>query len=168
MRWLRDAGDRVGRDFAYLVLGLGTSVLCFVVWVVALSVTLPLLLFVVGVPLVLLGAYAFRWTAEVERHRAALVLGTPPRGHYRGRPGDGFPRLLRDTVTDPQTWRDLAWLVLNSVVGFAFGVIAIHAMALSQARLASQLLGSQPSTRRSDTDSKGSSDGDVDLAQTAS
>ena len=29
------------------------------------------------------------------------------------------------TLRDPQVWRDLAWLITHSVVGFAFGVIAV-------------------------------------------
>ena len=29
------------------------------------------------------------------------------------------------TLRDPQVWRDFAWLITHSIVGFAFGVIAV-------------------------------------------
>ena len=75
--WLADRGARAGLDLAYLAVGLATSVIALVVWVTALSVTLSLLVFIVGLPLFLLSTIAFRWTAELDRRNAALALGRP-------------------------------------------------------------------------------------------
>jgi hypothetical protein len=127
--WLGRTLACAGVDLAYLAIGGATAVLGFVVWVTAVSVTIPLLVFVVGLPLFLLSAVAFRWTAELDRRNAALALGTPLRGHYRDLGGEGVLGRLSGTAGDPQTWKDLAWLVLHSFVGFVFGVLAVSLVA---------------------------------------
>jgi hypothetical protein len=117
--------ERTARDAAYLSLGLLTSILAFAVWVTALALSVSLIVFVVGVPIVLASAFVMRWTAELDRRNAELVFGRPIRGHYRKPTVRGWLPRLRATVTDPQTWRDLAWLITHSVIGFAFGVLAV-------------------------------------------
>ncbi len=72
-------------------------------------------------------AYVMRWTAELDRQNAALVFGRPVRGHYRSHRGHSLGSRVLNTLRDPQVWRDLAWLITHSVVGFAFGVIALVA-----------------------------------------
>jgi signal transduction histidine kinase len=121
--------DRSGRDFAYLALGGLTAVLAFAVWVTAVTVTLTLLVFIIGLPVFLLSAIVFRWTAELDRRNAVLALGRPLRGRYRDHRGERFLDRLRSTAADWQTWRDFAWLVVHSVLGFAFGVAAVTAVA---------------------------------------
>jgi signal transduction histidine kinase len=125
---LADSAARAGLDFAYLAIGLATGVLAFCVWVTALSVTISLLIFVVGLPLFLLSAVAFRWTAELDRRNAALVLGEPLRGTYRDHGGEGFFERLASTAGDLQTWKDLLWLILHSGLGFVLGCIAATAV----------------------------------------
>jgi hypothetical protein len=120
---------RTGLDAAYLGVGLVTSVLAFGVWVACVTASLSLAVFIVGLPVMLLSAYAFRATAELDRHNAALVLGRPLRGRYRNHYSEGFFGRLRATLTDPQTWKDLLWLVAHSVIGFGFGVVAVSLVA---------------------------------------
>ncbi len=110
---------------AYLTLALLTSILAFAVWVTALSVTLSLAVFVVGIPIALGAAYVMRWTAELDRQNAALVFGRPVRGRYRDHRRATFLGRVSATLSDPQVWRDLAWLVTHSIVGFVFGVVAV-------------------------------------------
>ena len=81
-------------------------------------------MFVIGVPVVIGSAIAFRWTAELDRRNAAWLLGRPIRGVYRAR-GSGVRGMLMTTVRDPQTSRDLVWLVLHSWLGFTFGCVAL-------------------------------------------
>jgi hypothetical protein len=121
--------DRTARDAAYLTLGLLTSIIAFGVWVAALTVSLTLAIFIVGIPVVIASAYALRWTAELDRQNAALVFGRPVRGHYRSHRGHSLGARVLNTVRDPQVWRDLAWLITHSVVGFAFGVLALSLIA---------------------------------------
>jgi hypothetical protein len=127
---LAPALNRTARDTAYLLLGLATSVVAFGVWVTALTLSVTLAILIVGIPVIIGSAFVMRWTAELDRQNAALVFGRPVRGHYRSHRGSGSlgSRVL-NTLRDPQVWRDLAWLITHSVVGFAFGVIAVSLVA---------------------------------------
>ncbi|HEY2054661.1 MAG TPA: sensor domain-containing protein [Solirubrobacterales bacterium] len=120
---------QAGRDFAYLSIGGLTAILAFCVWVTAASVVLSLIVFIIGLPLYLLSVIAFRWTAELDRRNAALLLGRPLRATYRDHRGESFLARLSSTTRDEQTWKDLAWLVVHSVLGFAFAVVAVSAVA---------------------------------------
>jgi hypothetical protein len=122
---LRRLLRRTGLDMAYLTGALLTSVLALAVWVTAVSVTLSLAVFVIGIPVALGAAYVMRWTADLDRRNAALVFGRPVRGRYRDHGRASFLGRVRATLGDPQVWRDLAWLITHSILGFAFGVIAI-------------------------------------------
>ncbi|TDC41724.1 sensor histidine kinase [Micromonospora sp. KC213] len=85
-------------------------------------------------PVPFLGLALVPWTmtlvrkrADLERRRASRtgVLVTRP---YHPSPeramADGWQR-FRWTVTDPATWRDLAWLLPGAIVGFTLGTIAV-------------------------------------------
>lgn len=121
--------DRTARDAAYLTCALLTSVLAFGVWVAALTLSLTFGLLIIGLPIVLGAVLAMRWTSELDRQNAALVFGRPVRGHYRSHRADGLFSRVFKTLGDPQVWRDLAWLITHSVLGFAFGVIAVSLIA---------------------------------------
>ena len=121
--------NRTARDVAYLALGLLTSVLAFGVWVAALTLSLTLAILIVGIPVIIGSAYALRWTAELDRQNAALVFGRPVRGSYRSHGGHSLGARVLNTVRDPQVWRDLAWLITHSVVGFTFGIAALTLVA---------------------------------------
>jgi signal transduction histidine kinase len=117
------------RDLAYLSIGGLTSVLAFCVWLSASIATLTLIVFIIGLPVFLLSAVAFRWTAELDRRNAILLLGRPLRATYRDHRGERFLTRLSNTARDRQTWKDLAWLIIHSVVGFGFAVVAVSALA---------------------------------------
>jgi hypothetical protein len=121
--------SRAGRDTAYLTLGLLTSILAFGVWVAALIVSLTLAVLIIGLPVMIGSAFVIRWTAELDRQNAALVFGRPVRGAYRSHRRPTLWGRLKATLADPQVWRDLAWLIVHSVVGFAFGVLALTLVA---------------------------------------
>ena len=121
--------DRTARDAAYLTCTLLTSIAAFAVWVAALTLSLTLGLLIIGLPVVLGAAYVMRWTVELDRQNAALVFGRPVRGHYRSHRATGLFARVFKTLRDPQVWRDFAWLITHSVVGFAFGVIAVSLVA---------------------------------------
>jgi signal transduction histidine kinase len=121
----RATAERAAVDARYLTIGLGTSVLAMALWIAAVSLSLSLAVFVIGLPVMLFSANAFRWLADLDRRNAALVLGRPLQGRYRDHGGDAFLARLSATLRDPQTWRDLEWLVVHSIVGFAFGCAAL-------------------------------------------
>jgi signal transduction histidine kinase len=125
----RAVAVRAGLDVLYLTIGLATSIVAMTVAIVGVTVSLSLAVFIVGLPVILLSALAFRWTAELDRKNAVLVLGEPLRGRYRDHRGERLLARLAGTVRDPQTWRDLAWLVLHAGIGLAFGIAAIALVA---------------------------------------
>ena len=84
---------------------------------------------IIGLPVIVGSAYVMRWTAELDRRNAALVFGRPVRGAYRRSRGGSIIARVLGTLRDPQVWRDLAWLITHSVVGFAFGVLAVTLVA---------------------------------------
>ena len=122
---LAPAPLRIARDLTYLIAGLATSVLAFGVWVAALTLSLTFAILIIGIPVIIGSAYVMRWTAELDRQNAALVFGRPVRGHYRSHRGHSIVARVVNTLRDPQVWRDLAWLITHSIVGFAFGVLAL-------------------------------------------
>ncbi|EST36342.1 sensor histidine kinase [Streptomyces roseochromogenus] len=67
---------------------------------------------------------AVRWLANLNR-RAAAHSGIPVERPYRPEPEEiekdivGWMRRCKWILTDPATWRDLLWLLLNCVVGLA-------------------------------------------------
>ncbi|GLY04616.1 sensor histidine kinase [Actinoplanes sp. NBRC 101535] len=99
---------------------------------------LPLLvLSVVSLALVLvpgLGMLLFPLVTRLVRARTGLArrlsarYGVPIATPYRALPAPariGGPRRLRWLLTDPATWRDLAWLLPGAVAGFTLGVLSL-------------------------------------------
>jgi signal transduction histidine kinase len=113
-----------GRDLVYLTIGLLTSIVAFVVWITGATTVACLAVFIVGIPAFVVAARVFRWSADLDRANAARILGERPRAVYGPRSTSLLAR-VRDTAADPQTWRDFAWLVIHSIVGFGFGVAAV-------------------------------------------
>ena len=104
---------QIGAEALYLLLGFCTGLVAFVVSVTGIALSFSLGLLIVGFPVVLLMFACCRSLAEVERRRAALVLGAPIAADYRPPPTD--TRLvgrLKAAVHDPQRWKDVAYLAL--------------------------------------------------------
>jgi signal transduction histidine kinase len=120
----------VGRDFTYLVAVFAMSIVALVVWVTGLSVTLSLLVLIVGLFVWIGTAYVLRWTTAIDRALAGWLRGSPVRAVYRAPRDKGVLALLRAITTDPQTWKNFGWLVLNSIFGFAFSLAALSVTAL--------------------------------------
>jgi signal transduction histidine kinase len=120
----------VGRDLGYLLAAFVMSIVGFVVWVTGLSVTLSLLVLIIGFFVWIGTAYVLRWTTAVDRTLAGWVLGSPVRAVYRAPTDTGVLARLRAITTDPQTWKDFAWLVVNSIFGFAFTLATLCVFAV--------------------------------------
>jgi hypothetical protein len=120
---------RSGREAAYLTAGLLTSIIAFTVWVTMATLSLTLAVFIIGLPIMLASAYVFRWAAELDRQTVSVFLGRRVRGRYQDHRAETFLGRLAATFRDPQTWRVFSWLIVHSVVGFAFGVAAVSLVA---------------------------------------
>jgi signal transduction histidine kinase len=119
---------RTALDVVYLLAVFAMSIVGFTVWVTGLSLTVSLLILIVGVLVWIGTVYAFRWTTWVDRKLAGWARGEPIEATYQRPRGPGFIEFLRALTVDPQTWKDLGWLVLNSVAGF---VLSLAALTLS-------------------------------------
>ena len=113
------------KDLSYLLITGLTGWVALAVWVTGVSTALALALFIVGIPAIVLIAELFRWTAELDRQNARLLLGEPITASYRRAPGEGVWGRMRATLTDPQSLRDTVWLVLQSLIGTTFGIVAL-------------------------------------------
>jgi hypothetical protein len=120
-----------GRDMAYVLVMLSLSIVEFVVWVTGLSVTVSLLVLVVGVLVWLTTAYVFRGMAAVDRRVSGWYRGASIPGVYREPANQALLARVHTVTVDPQTWRDLGWLVVNSTLGFVLATVAITVTALA-------------------------------------
>jgi signal transduction histidine kinase len=129
----------VARDLVYLLAVLCMSIIEFVVWVTGVSITVSLLVLIVGLAVWLGTAYAFRGTASVDRRLAGWLRREPVRGVYRSSQSRGIGARVRAVTTDSQTWKDFGWSVLNSILGFALATVALALVALVLAYIAMPL-----------------------------
>jgi Putative sensor len=113
------------RGLGYAAVTLAWSIVGLAVLITGVSVTASLLLLVIGLPVWLGFAHAVRWTTWVDRRLAGWQRGQRVRASYRRPDGRGFGPALRAVSADPQTWRDLAWLALASIAGFALSLVVI-------------------------------------------
>jgi signal transduction histidine kinase len=79
----------------------------------------------IGVPLLLLTIPATRWLANRHRSMAGQILGTHLVASYHPPRTGGVVARLAGRAADPMTWRDLAWLLVASTVGFALSLTAV-------------------------------------------
>jgi len=69
--------------------------------------------------------FATRWIADLHRKMAARTLGEPLPNPYRPLPPGGFFQKAHVVVSDPMTWRDLAWLIVAPVVSITVSLVVL-------------------------------------------
>ncbi|MBB6570806.1 sensor histidine kinase [Kribbella sandramycini] len=87
-------------------------------------VSVPLIAVWVGIPLLLAVVPATRWFANCHRTMLAGFIGERIPRPYKKPPLPGVLMWLRTTLTDPATWRDIVWLLVNAVIGFALCLVS--------------------------------------------
>lgn len=111
--------SRVWHGLRYLVV---STIYAVLAWLVLLIFGGVLFFFLFGVGVLALPetVLLMRWFAGRERRRAATVLGAPVHERYVPLHDDSVLPLsrVRRVVSDPATWRDLAWLFTHAVAGF--------------------------------------------------
>jgi len=113
------------RETLYLLAGGLVAIAAFVVLVTGVSVGLALVITFVGIPILAATALAARGIAWLERRRVTL-LGEAPLEERYGTGGEtGFWRRILALARDVQTWKDVGWLAVLSVVGFAFALVPL-------------------------------------------
>jgi hypothetical protein len=122
---------QMGHDALYLVAGLPVGVAAFSVAVTGLALAAGLAITLVGIPILLSTLLLARAFAELERRRAAPVLGARIEGRYRPIEGSLWER-TKAIATDPASWRDVAWSLLMLPIGVAgfTAVVTLWSVAL--------------------------------------
>src|SRR5829696_5122795 len=111
-------------DLIYQLSALPASILAFTVVVCVLSLAAGAIGIIVGLPCLLALFAILRWNARIERKRTGWALREPIGEVYRRRDGNWLRR-LRLVATDPQSWKDLAWLTFVGTFGFVASVVTI-------------------------------------------
>ncbi|MFI5958328.1 sensor domain-containing protein [Cryptosporangium sp. NPDC051539] len=129
-----DAGTR--RSAGYLALGFVTGILGLTTFILVVTFGATFSALIVGVPALLACLAVSRGTAEIERRRAALVLGTPLPLPYPLVSGS-YLRRIGQWLAAPSTWRDLLHHLLvfpltlfAAVTALAFWAAGLGAMSL--------------------------------------
>jgi signal transduction histidine kinase len=118
--------SRVWADFVYVSAGIPLGIAWLVTLVVLLALGVSLALITIGIPLLAFTMMLWRWGADTERQRAALVLGAPiPRPLRDAPPSDRFLDRWLARMRDRSTWRDLGYMLLLGPVGIASGAISV-------------------------------------------
>src|SRR4051794_14847857 len=123
VRWVRRGVRSVLAGLAAIGLAF-TNIPLFAASVVALALApVPFL----GLALVPWTMTLVRMRTDLERRRASRtgVLVTRPYHPPPERAVAGGWQRFRWTVTDPATWRDLAWLAPGAIVGFTLGTLGV-------------------------------------------
>ena len=127
------------RDIIYCGAGFAWSIAAFTILVSGIAVTASLLFLVVGVFAWIGLAHVLRWATRIDRKLAGWQRHERVPAIYRRPAARGFMPHLRTLSSDPQTWRDMAWLAVTSIVGFAGGLTVITASGLAAAYLSMPL-----------------------------
>jgi hypothetical protein len=114
----------MGRDFAYLVLGLPLGIATFTFAVTAVSLGLGLVITLIGIPILVGTLLASRWIAKAERARAAWVVDEPAHAGDRRLEGSLLER-SKALVRDRSAWGGVAWSLLLLPIGTAGFTVAV-------------------------------------------
>ena len=126
--------SRGWRDFLYVATGLPLGIAWLVALVTLIAVGVGTAVVTVGIPILFFTMVLWRWGANVERQRAALVLRAPIARPLRAAPASRR-RLdrLATPLRDRTTWRDLGYMLLLGPVGIVAGTLAIALWAAALA-----------------------------------
>jgi signal transduction histidine kinase len=132
--------SRGWNEFLYVAVGLPLGLTWVIVLAVLISLGVGLAILTVGIPLLAFTLLLWRWGADTERQRAALVLGEPIARPVRLAPLS--PRFIDRWVArvrDRTTWRDLGYMLLLGPVGIIAGTITVALWSAAVAALVSPL-----------------------------
>jgi hypothetical protein len=126
-------------DLGYCGAVLAWSIAGFTILVTGAAVTASLLFLVVGVFVWIGFVHLLRWTTWVDRRLAGWQRHELVTAAYRRPTERGFIPYLRTLSSDPQTWKNMAWLGVTSIIGFAGGLAVITAAGLAATYLSMPL-----------------------------
>jgi uncharacterized membrane protein len=125
----------------YMLLSLATGVLYFTIVVTGVSLTLGLLVLIIGVPFALLFLGAVRALSLAEGRLVEGMLGQrmPRRPRMVGAQGNLWER-VKSWLGDPRTWLTMLYMVLQLPLGIVYFTLMVTALSVSAAFVAAPIV----------------------------
>lgn len=135
------ADPRTYASLFYMVLSLATGVFYFTWVVTGVSLSLGLMILIIGIPLLILYFGSVRILSLVEGRLVEVMLGErmPRRPLYAAR-GKPWLERIKDMFTDPRTWSTQLYFLLMLPLGVAYFTIAVTLIAVSAGLIASPIV----------------------------
>jgi signal transduction histidine kinase len=119
------------RRILYLLLALPLGVAEFTFLVTAISFGFGTAVTLIGIPVLIGAVWAWRWLAQLERALIGRLVGVDIPSPYRPDPvGGRWWRRLAARLSDPATWKDLAFLLLQLPVAIVSFTVAVTVLGL--------------------------------------
>jgi len=134
------ADPRTYASMFYMVLSLATGIFYFTWVVTGLSVSLSLVVVLIGIPLLILFFGSIRLLSLVEGRLVEVMLGErmPRRPLYSAR-GRNWLQRIGDMFTDARTWSTLLYMLVMLPLGVVYFTINVTLLSLSLSMIAAPL-----------------------------
>ena len=121
----------------YMLLSLATGIVYFTVVTTGVSLSLGLLILIIGIPLLVLFLALIRVLSLVEGRIVEVLLGErmPRRPLYTQR-GKGWLERIKEIFTDGRTWTAMLYFLLMLPLGVAYFTAAVTLLSVSLAFIA--------------------------------
>lgn len=125
----------------YLLLSLATGIVYFTIAVSGLSLSVGLMILIIGIPFALLFLGLTRVLSLVEGRLVEVMLGVrmPRRPVYADR-DTPLRQRIGDMLRDPRTWSTLLYMVLMMPLGIVYFTVAVTSLTLSLGLVAASIL----------------------------
>jgi signal transduction histidine kinase len=119
------------RRALYLLLSFALGTTWFVVLVTGISAGIGMAISLVGIPLLVAMLWVVRWMAQLERSLVRRLIGVDAAAHYRRADRPGIWAAIPVRLGDPQTWKDLVYLIVQFPLGIVWFAIAAALISAS-------------------------------------
>ena len=124
----------------YMLLSLATGIVYFTVVTTGVSLSLGLMVLIIGIPLLVLFLALIRVLSLVEGRIVEVLLGErmPRRPLYTQR-GKGWLERIKEIFTDGRTWTAMLYFLLMLPLGIAYFTVAVTGLTMALAFIAAPL-----------------------------
>ena len=136
------ADPRAWGALFYMALAFATGIAYFVITTVWLSVSVALLILIIGLPLLAMFLPVIRGISFMEGRLVEVLLGQrmPRRPRPFSREG-GLMERVKSWLTDRRTWTTLLYMILQFPLGILYFVLLVTSLSLAAALVAAPILG---------------------------
>ncbi len=125
----------------YMLLSLATGIVYFTVVTTGVSLSLGLMILIIGIPLLVLFLGLIRVLSLVEGRIVEVLLGErmPRRPLYTQR-GKGWLERIKEMFTDGRTWTAMLYFLLMLPLGVVYFIVAVTGLSLAAGLIAAPFL----------------------------